>query len=80
MTLLAPPAFPEVEGIRHRWEVLAADIVNLMDVLGLRRAHLLGHSLGGFVAFLVALREPERVDRMIAVGVGHPWPRSNRCP
>lgn len=55
-------------------EVLAADVVNLMDALGLRRAHLVGHSLGGFVAFLVALRHPERVDRMLAVGVTHPWP------
>ena len=37
----------------------------LLDTLGLRRVHLLGHSLGGKLAMQFALRHPTRVDRLI---------------
>jgi pimeloyl-ACP methyl ester carboxylesterase len=41
---------------------LAHDVVGLMDAAGIGRAHLVGHSLGGEVALLVAARRPERVS------------------
>jgi pimeloyl-ACP methyl ester carboxylesterase len=56
-------------------ESLASDVVRLLDALGLDRVRLVGHSLGGLVAFLVALRHPRRVDQLMVVGVTHPWPR-----
>lgn len=37
----------------------------LMDALGLERAHLTGESLGGWVAVKFAARYPDRVDRLI---------------
>ena len=40
---------------------LGEDVVRLLDHLGVRRAHLVGHSLGAIVASSVAVRHPDRV-------------------
>ena len=40
---------------------LAADTLALMDALGIERAHVVGRSMGGAVAQLMALRAPQRV-------------------
>ena len=45
--------------------MLAEDAVSVLDAAGLRRAHVLGTSLGGMVALQVALDWPERVDRLV---------------
>jgi pimeloyl-ACP methyl ester carboxylesterase len=42
-------------------EQMAQDTVALMDALGYKQAHIVGHSLGGIVAQEVALAAPERV-------------------
>jgi 3-oxoadipate enol-lactonase len=44
---------------------LGRDVLELMDALDLRRAHLLGLSLGGCVAAWLAIHAPERVDRLV---------------
>ena len=46
---------------------LAADVVALLDHLKVRKAHILGTSLGGFVAQELALRRPDLVDRLVLV-------------
>ena len=53
----------------------AADILALMDVLGLRRVRLIAHDWGAHAAFLTALEAPERVSHLLAVNAPHPWPR-----
>lgn len=40
-----------------------------MDALGIPRAHLLGTSLGSWVAAALALRHPERVEMMVLMSV-----------
>lgn len=44
---------------------MAADTVGLMDALGIRRAHVMGLSLGGMIAQEVALQYPERVQGLV---------------
>ena len=41
------------------------DLVALLDKLGTGRAHLVGHSWGGFIALLTAIRQPELVRRLV---------------
>jgi pimeloyl-ACP methyl ester carboxylesterase len=46
---------------------LADDTVGLLDVLGLDRVHLVGASMGGMVAQLVAVRHPGRVRSLTSI-------------
>lgn len=42
-----------------------ADVIALLDRLGVARAHLTGLSLGGMTAMWLAINAPERVDRLV---------------
>jgi non-heme chloroperoxidase len=46
----------------------AADVVSLMDVLGITRATIVGHSMGSLVAQELAISHPERVSRLVLIG------------
>jgi pimeloyl-ACP methyl ester carboxylesterase len=52
---------------------LAADVIGLLDALGLERVRLAGHDWGGFVGFLICLEAPARVSHFAAAGINHPW-------
>lgn len=49
-----------------------ADLEGLREALGIERFSVLGHSLGGHVAYLYAARHPDRVESLILVDVGPP--------
>jgi pimeloyl-ACP methyl ester carboxylesterase len=51
-------------------DVLAADVIELLDRLGIDSASLVGFSMGGGTALRVALDAPERVMRLVVGGVG----------
>lgn len=51
-------------GIRCTRQLLAQDIVNFMDALGLEKAAVVGHDWGGIIAFKFAIDWPERVTRL----------------
>lgn len=53
---------------------LAADVLGLLDELGLQRVRLVGHDRGADIAFDLALRHPDRVQAVVAVNAMHPWP------
>lgn len=64
----------------HSVADLVAPALALLDHLGIERAHLLGTSLGGFVAQELALQRPETVDRMVLVCTSHGGPDSEPIP
>jgi 4,5:9,10-diseco-3-hydroxy-5,9,17-trioxoandrosta-1(10),2-diene-4-oate hydrolase len=45
-------------------------VCELLDVLGIERANVLGNSMGGYVAGELALAHPERVERLVLMGPG----------
>jgi aminoacrylate hydrolase len=51
--------------VRTTVRVLAEDALRLLDALGIERAHVVGHSLGGAIAQHVAVHAPERVDKLV---------------
>ncbi|MFD4669949.1 3-oxoadipate enol-lactonase [Lentzea sp. NPDC058450] len=59
-------------------DALATDLVVLLNRLNAEKAHLVGLSLGGMTALRVAIRNPERVDRLAVLCTSaHLGPASN---
>ncbi len=56
----------------YRTAELVADVVALLDRLGLDRAHLVGHDWGGVVAWAVAGAHPDRLHSLTVVSTPHP--------
>lgn len=54
-------------GPRNGVADLSADVVALLEHLGIRKTHVLGTSLGGFVAQELALERPNLVDRLVLI-------------
>jgi pimeloyl-ACP methyl ester carboxylesterase len=48
---------------------MAEDVLAMLQERGCRRAALLGHSMGGKVAMLAALRDPDMVERLVVVDI-----------
>jgi len=51
------------------YPTMAADLLQFMDGIGLEKAHLLGHSMGGKVAMWFAMHYSERVEKLIVVDI-----------
>ncbi|HZZ31741.1 MAG TPA: alpha/beta hydrolase [Phenylobacterium sp.] len=51
-------------------ERLAADVLNLMDELGVERADMFGYSMGTRTALELAIAQPSRLSHLILGGVG----------
>lgn len=61
-------------------EAIADDIGGLMDVLGIERATIIGHAVGGMAGLTLALTKPECVARLVVVnGWGRLDPYTARC-
>ena len=61
------------EGVeQYKTDRIVADLIALADALGLTRFTLVGHDWGGAVAWLAALRHPDRVARLAVVNAPHP--------
>lgn len=59
---------------------MAADLLALMTELGISRAHVLGHALGGLIGLALARVAPERVGKLVVVnGWAKLDPYTARC-
>jgi pimeloyl-ACP methyl ester carboxylesterase len=49
-----------------------ADMVAVLEEVGIDRAHVVGHDWGAGLAWSLAAFVPERVERLVVMSVGHP--------
>jgi pimeloyl-ACP methyl ester carboxylesterase len=54
-------------------EELADDVLAFLDELELERVKLVGHDWGGWIGFLLCLREPQRFEKFLALDIPPPW-------
>jgi len=61
------------KGLGHyNLDALADDIVGLIDASKRKKAAIVGHDWGGIVAWWLALRHPDRVERVAVLNAPHP--------
>jgi pimeloyl-ACP methyl ester carboxylesterase len=60
------------EAAAYTMDLLVGDVLGVMDAAGVDRAHVVGHDWGAGVAWALASMVPNRVDRLVALSVGHP--------
>ena len=62
-------------GIEYGMDTWVQQALDLLDALGLEQVDLVGNSFGGALAMALAIRAPERVQRLVLMGsVGVPFP------
>lgn len=63
----------------YDFAMLTADVLGLLDALGVERVHFCGISMGGMIAQHVALAAPDRIDRLVLVSTTSGYPSSSRA-
>jgi len=56
--------------MEYSMRLFAEDTAGLLDALGLKRAGILGYSMGGYIAQELALNHPAKVEKMILASTG----------
>jgi len=67
-----PPNLPaalagDLSSVSYTLSDMAADSVGLLDALGIQQAHLVGASMGGFIAQTIAIEHPGRVRSLTSM-------------
>lgn len=55
-------------GIRYSLDVWVQHCLDFLDALGIEKTHLVGNSFGGGLAVALAIRAPERFERIVLMG------------
>jgi 3-oxoadipate enol-lactonase len=64
----------------YSFELMREDLGAMLEALELDRVTLIGHSMGGVVAYLYAAKHPERVERLVLEETPPPVPRTRPLP
>ena len=65
-----PPSDVPSDGARYSQEIARDDAIAVMDALAIEKAHVVGHSMGGYTALHVGIRYPHRCLSVTAAGCG----------
>lgn len=65
-----PPSDIPTDPSAYSQDMACADVLAVMNGLGIDRAHLVGHSMGAYTALHVGLENPERCLSLAALGCG----------
>ena len=65
-----PPSDVPSDPSRYGQDIARADVIAVMDALGIDRAHVVGHSMGAYTALHVGIRHPQRCLSVTAAGCG----------
>ncbi|MCL2826510.1 MAG: alpha/beta fold hydrolase, partial [Eggerthellaceae bacterium] len=55
-------------GMVYNMNAWVQQTIDFFDALGIEKAHLVGNSFGGALALAMAVKYPERVDRLVLMG------------
>ncbi len=61
-----------VAGADYSVSAVAADILVVMDALGIEQATVIGHDWGAELGYHLGSHSPDRLDRLVAIGAPHP--------
>ena len=56
-------------------EAMADDVIAVLEALGLERVKLVGHDWGGWIGYLLALRRPDLIERLVTLAIPPPVAR-----
>src|SRR5208282_1618434 len=65
-----PPSDVPSDPARYGQDIARADVIALMDALGIAKAHVVGHSMGAYTALHVGIKHPRRCISVTAAGCG----------
>jgi pimeloyl-ACP methyl ester carboxylesterase len=65
-----PPSDIPTDPARYGQDISRADVIALMDALDIRKAHVVGHSMGAYTALHVGIHHPDRCLSVAATGCG----------
>ena len=65
-----PPSDIPDDAARYGQDIARADVVALIEALGIERAHVVGHSMGAYTALHVGIKHPQRCISVTAAGCG----------
>jgi len=73
---------------KYSSQLMASDTIGLMDALNIKKAHVLGYSMGGCIAQEIAINYPKRVSKLVLAsswsgpthGIVTPNPEENPFP
>ena len=56
------------DGIQYNMDTWIKHAIDFLDALGIEKAHIVGNSFGGALALALAIRNPNRVNKIVLMG------------